>query len=47
MVEEDAKMPDWDMKFGFEGYTATLKLTVPDDYTLRWFDNMEEVTKNE
>lgn len=47
MVEEDDEMPDWNMKFGFEGYTATLKLTVPDDYKLRWFNNMNEVIRSE
>lgn len=47
MVNEGDEMPDWDMKFGFEGYSTVLKLTVPDNYTLRWFDNKDEVIRDE
>lgn len=43
MAEEDDEFPDWDMEFGFGGYTTSLKLFVPDDYTLRWFDDEKEV----
>lgn len=45
MLEEDDTFPDWGAEFGFEGYTTTLKLTVPDNYTLRWFDGDEEIKK--
>ena len=43
MVEEDDEFPDWGVEFGFEGYTTTLKLTVPNNYKLRWFDGNKKV----
>lgn len=43
MEDEEAEFPDWDIKFGFKGYSTTLKLVVPDKYILRWFDGKEEI----
>lgn len=38
-LDEDILLPDWNMAFGSEGYTATLSLDVPDDTTLEWYNN--------
>ena len=42
-IDEDTPIPNWHMQFTAEGYSTILEVYVPDDTTLTWFDNMEEV----
>ena len=44
-ADEDVPIPHWPMQFTAEGYSTVLEIVVPDDTTLTWFNNMEEVTR--
>ena len=44
-ADEDVPIPHWPMQFTAEGYSTVLEIGVPDDTTLTWFNNMEEVTR--
>lgn len=43
LLYEDKPLPDWAMRIGFEGYSTVLEIDVPDDFTLDWFNDGEEV----
>lgn len=42
LAGEDISLPDWPMKFEWEGYTVKLKIEVPDNARLRYQKPEEE-----